>query len=102
MKHPGKKHLKRKKSMFKRLHPFLRGIGPDAMIETNLSCRKSQYRRSVRVIARDIVRTKCTDRFIECKTGLIVVKATCPSPGAARLYEQQVQTYVGSLLRAGG
>lgn len=80
----------------------LRGIGPDATADTGLTCGKSANRKAIRVIARELVRTKCTDRFVECKTGLIVVRATCPSEGAARLYEQQIGSYVHALKRAGG
>lgn len=92
---------RRHRSLFKKLHPhpLLKGTEPASVVDTGLSCDES-HRSTMRLVARDLVKTKCTDRVIECKNGQIRVSADCATPEAGRHFAAQVRGYSDVYYRA--
>lgn len=64
-----------------------------AFVDTRIRC-SDEARRALRIIARELVRTRCVDRVVECEGMRHVVVADCPTSGAARLFESQVGKHV--------
>lgn len=72
-----------------------------AFVDTKLAC-SGDNRRSLRIISRDIVRSKCIDRMVECMSGREVVVADCPSPSSRDHFESQVRKHAEALRLAKG
>lgn len=71
----------------------MRGIGTDAWIDTKVAC-SSEAREKLRLIARELVKTRCRERMVECVEDRHVIVASCPTSGAARRYEDLVGRHV--------
>ena len=72
-----------------------------AFVDTRLSCTEDN-KKALRIVSRELVRTRCVDRIVECVENRQVVVANCPSEGARRYFEDQVAKHVRALRLAKG
>lgn len=72
-----------------------------AFVDTKLSCTEDN-RKALRIVSRELVRTRCVDRVVECMGNRQVVVANCPSEGARSHFEGQVATHARALKLAKG
>jgi hypothetical protein len=72
-----------------------------AHVDTKLRC-SDDNRKSLKIISRELVRTRCIDRVVECVGNRHVVLAICPTEGARRHFEEQVRKHAKVLELAKG
>lgn len=65
-----------------------------ALVKTKLPCTE-EWTSKLRYIARELPRTRCVDKVVNCVDGRLLVTANCVTNLAALNYQGQVRKYVG-------
>jgi len=87
------------------LRAFMSGLGGSrlseipAAVDTRLPCTATNL-RTASTIAREMVRTACTDRVPECVKGAVLVRAQCPTKGASDRFEGGVRKFARLVSKA--
>jgi hypothetical protein len=77
------------------------GDAGSAFATTKLSCTQDR-KKAMTTVARELVKTTCTDRVVHCMNDRLVVTASCSSAGAAMHFASQVQKFAMVVKQAKG